>query len=359
MADGYVVRGPRRFTLEVWYPATLAAGQVAGTVYRVTTRDPSVSGTLAGRAVRDAAPAPTERFPLVIVSHGYPGNRFLLAHLGEQLASRGYVVVAIDHPESMYEDQQTFASTLYHRPTDQLFVLEEIARQAAPGSGSVLSGHVDVEHAGLVGYSMGGYGVLNAVGAGFTDAATRLPSAPPLGLLRERAASSDAYRQSRDPRIRAAIAIAPWGMQTGFWDGDGLSAVTTPLLFIAGSADTVAGYETGTRAAYRAASNSDRWLLTFANASHNAGAPVPAPAETYVATPGRTPGFLHYADPVWDSVRMNNIVDHFAVAWFDRYLKGDGEKSAFLAEGGGTRDLHGFLPHTSTGLTLEHLSPQP
>ena len=86
---------------------------------------------------------------------------------------------------------------------------------------------------------------------------------------------------------------------------------------------------------------------------------MPAPAETYVATPGRTPGFLHYADPVWDSVRMNNIVDHFAVAWFDRYLKGDGEKSAFLAEGGGTRDLHGFLPHTSTGLTLEHLSPQP
>ena len=42
------------------------------------TRDPAVRATLVGRAVRDAMPAREGRpFPLVIVSHGYPGNRFL------------------------------------------------------------------------------------------------------------------------------------------------------------------------------------------------------------------------------------------------------------------------------------------
>ena len=46
------------------------------------------------------------------------------------------VVVAIDHPESTYDDQQTFASTLYNRPFDQLFILNEMARLAEKGSGS-------------------------------------------------------------------------------------------------------------------------------------------------------------------------------------------------------------------------------
>jgi predicted dienelactone hydrolase len=59
--------------------------------------------TLSGRAARDAAPAEGE-FPLVIISHGYPGNRFLLSHLGENLASKGYVTVSIDHPDSTYDD---------------------------------------------------------------------------------------------------------------------------------------------------------------------------------------------------------------------------------------------------------------
>jgi len=35
----------------------------------------------------------------VIISHGYPGNRFLLSHLAENLASKGFVVAAPDHPD--------------------------------------------------------------------------------------------------------------------------------------------------------------------------------------------------------------------------------------------------------------------
>ena len=53
------------------------------------------------------------------------------------------------------------------------------------------------------------------------------------------------------------------------------------MLFVAGSVDDVAGYEKGTRAIYQGAVNADRYLLTFLNANHNAGAPIPAPAETY------------------------------------------------------------------------------
>ena len=51
---GPVVRYDRTLTLEVWYPATLAAGQKPGGEYRVITRDPAVMATLYGKAVRDA-----------------------------------------------------------------------------------------------------------------------------------------------------------------------------------------------------------------------------------------------------------------------------------------------------------------
>jgi predicted dienelactone hydrolase len=350
---GPTVRYDRTLTLEVWYPAALSSGQQSGGEYRTITRNPAVTTTLHGRAVRDAAPARAAVFPVVIISHGYPGNRYLMSHLGENLASKGFIAVSIDHKDSTYDDQKAFASTLYNRPLDQLFVLSEIDRLAKAGSGSFLAGLADASHTGLVGYSMGGYGVVNTIGGGFSEAAITGQSAPPNRLLADRAASNAAYRASADPRIRAAIAIAPWGMQTGFWDAEGLKGITTPVLFVAGSLDDVAGYEKGTRAIYAGAVNADRYLLTFVNAGHNAAAPYPAPVEaiTSPASAGASP-FSHYADAVWDTTRMNNILQHFATAFFGLHLKGEGDKQSFFDVG-----WKGFKRGTAAGLILEHTPP--
>jgi predicted dienelactone hydrolase len=350
---GPTARYDRTLTLEVWYPASLATNQKPGGDYHAITREPAITATLHGQAVRDAGPLTTEApFPLVIISHGYPGNRYLMSHLGENLASKGFVTVSIDHKDSTYDDQKAFASTLYNRTFDQLFVLNEMERLGKAGSGSFLAGRLDAARTGIVGYSMGGYGVVNTIGGGYSKASETLAGAPPNKLLAERGAANPEYRQSIDPRIKAAIAIAPWGMQVGFWDADGLKGISTPVLFVAGSVDDVAGYEKGTKAIYQGAVNADRYLLTFINANHNAAAPIPAPAETYVAAePGKAAAFAHYADAVWDTVRMNNILDHFATAYFDLYLKGDQEKKAYF-EG-----WKGFKRGTAVGLTLEHAAP--
>ena len=350
---GPTARYDRTLTLEVWYPAALTAGQKPGGDYRAITRDPAITATLHGQAVRDAVPLTSEPpFPLVIISHGYPGNRYLMSHLAENLASKGFVTVSIDHKESTYDDQKPFASTLYNRAFDQLFVLNEMERLGKPGSGSVLAGRLDASHTGIVGYSMGGYGVVNVIGGGYSKASETIAGAPPNKLLAERGAANPEYRKTMDPRIKAAIAIAPWGMVGGFWDAEGLKGVATPVLFVAGSADDVAGYEKGTKAIYQGAVNADRYLLTFLNANHNAGAPIPAPAETYVAAEaGKPAAFAHYADAVWDTVRMNNILDHFATAYFDLYLKGDADKKGYF-EG-----WKGFKRGTTVGLTLEHAAP--
>ena len=350
---GPTARYDRTLTIEVWYPAALAAGQKPGGDYRAITRDPAITATLHGQAVRDAAPLITAApLPLVIISHGYPGNRYLMSHLGENLASKGFITVSIDHKESTYDDQKAFASTLYNRAFDQLFVLNEMERLGKPGSGSFLSGRLDASRTGIVGYSMGGYGVVNVIGGGYSKASETINGAPPNKLLAERGAANAEYRKTMDPRIKAAIAIAPWGMAGGFWDAEGLKGIATPVLFVAGSVDDVAGYEKGTKAIYQGAVNADRYLLTFVNANHNAAAPIPAPAETYAAAEaGKPAAFAHYADAVWDTVRMNNILDHFATAYFDLYLKGDQEKQSYF-EG-----WKGFKRGTTVGLTLDHAAP--
>jgi predicted dienelactone hydrolase len=384
---GPTVRYDRPLTLEIWYPAALAPGQTAGGEYQVITRDPAVTATLRGKAVRDAAPRPRQPsgeagspsdpagFPLVIISHGYPGNRFLMSHIGENLASKGFVCVSIDHKDSTYDDQKAFASTLYNRPFDQLFVLNEIDRLSKRGSASFLAGLVDASRTGIIGYSMGGYGVVNVIGGGYSAASAALSTAPPNKLLAERGAANPAYQKARDPRIKAAIAIGPWGMQGGFWDLDGLKGIRTPVMFVAGSADDVSGYEKGTRAIYEGAVNADRYLLTFINANHNAAAPIPAPVETHAYSEAqRSYPFTHYADAVWDTTRMNNIFNHFATAFFGMHLKDEHDKQAYLAvvprgkdavysidRDGRPTATHtywkGFKRATAVGLSLEHAAP--
>lgn len=205
-------RYTRKLTLEVWYPATLAAGQKEHTVYTDVLgsgpNDPARPNTpfqFDGRAARDAAPA-TGRYPLVIVSHGYPGSRLQMSYLTENLASKGYVVVAIDHPESTRADKAGFASTLLNRRLDDLFVLDSVAAWAKPGSGNFLAGVADAGNTALIGYSMGAYGALNTVGAGVSAAAAAYV---PGGKLAVNQQGNADYESRRDARIKAVVAFAP------------------------------------------------------------------------------------------------------------------------------------------------------
>lgn len=72
-------------------------------------------------------------YPLIIVSHGYPGTRYMMSYLTENLASKGYIVVAIKHTESTVVNKADFSSTLLNRPKDTLFTLDKIAAMGQLG----------------------------------------------------------------------------------------------------------------------------------------------------------------------------------------------------------------------------------
>lgn len=366
-------RYDRPLTIELWYPA--AAGASGDTTFKAFLRDGTTEVDINGRAMRDAAPAtPDDAYPLVIISHGYPGNRFLLSHLAENLASKGYVVASIDHTDSTYRTQAAFGSTLVNRSLDQLFVLEEMAQMAAEGG--EMAGLYDADNAGLIGYSMGGYGAVITAGGGVTEASVAYPWGGPHGTLGIHLAGSDTHNALPDARIKTAVAFGPWGMNTGFWDNDGLAGVQIPMLFIAGSQDDVSLYEGGIRALWDGVSNVEAALLTYENGGHNSGAPMPAPKESYYYSEDK--GFdisEHYTDPVWDSARMNNVAQHFVTAWMDRNLKADDEAASYLElvensndgvwskeDDGTQKDDHsywkGFAEGTAKGLRYEVKVPQ-
>lgn len=359
-------RYDRPLTLEIWYPAEVGSGQIELTTYQdvlpATDTEPALPFSFSGRALDDATPdASGGPYPLVIVAHGYPGSRVQMTYLTENLASKGYVVVAIDHTESTFADQDAFQSTLYHRPLDIRFTLDTLA--AMHTDDTFLRGLVDADRTGIIGYSMGGYGALNAAGAGYNRVLQGFAGDFTAPLL----ADDPAYQAAQDDRIRAVVAVAPFGgdLQAAgapglsFWDDAGLAGLRVPTLFAVGTLDDVSQYETGVRRLYEQTVNSDRYLLIFENARHNIGSNPPPPEATAYTN------YERYSEPAWDKRRINNIMQHFVTAFLGIQLQGREEYRRYLAvatEPGESApiagaDWIGFPARAAVGLRLEHTPP--
>lgn len=353
----------RPITIEVWYPAnvgddakTVVYDEVMGT--RGDSLRPLTPFTFKGRAYRDATPKTGNKFPLVVVSHGYVGSRYLMTYLTENLASKGYIVAAIDHTDSTFKDANAFQSTLLNRPKDIRFVINEMEKMGAKGSKNNLEGVVDANNTAIIGYSMGGYGVLNVGGAGYSAGLAQFFTGMTGGstAISVHTAGNAAYEKMTDARIKAIVAFAPWGMERGVWDAEGLKGLKTPTFFIAGSQDDISGYEKGIKAIYEGAVNADRYLLTYMNARHNV-APNPPPAEALA--PGlHIDEYYRYAEPSWDQRKMNNINQHFVTAFIGKHLKNqDNTKFLEVQEDSNEKDWTGFKPRSSTGMELLHAQP--
>jgi predicted dienelactone hydrolase len=281
-----------------------------------------------------------------------------MSYLTENLASKGYIVAAIDHTDSTFKDANAFQSTLLNRPKDIRFVINEMEKLGAKGSKNKLENLVDASNTAIIGYSMGGYGVLNVGGAGYSDALAGFFTGMTGGStsISVNTANNEEYKKLVDDRIKAIVAFAPWGMERGVWDAEGLKGLKTPTFFIAGSQDDISGYEKGIKAIYEGAVNADRFLLTYKNARHNV-APNPPPVESLA--PGlHIDEYYRYAEPSWDQRKLNNVNQHFITAFLGLHLKKqDNAKFLELQVNSNEKDWTGFKPRSSTGMELLHVNP--
>lgn len=345
-------RYDRPLKVEVWYPADANA---TGTNQITAMMRNGELITLQGKAIQNAAPKTSGgAYPLVILSHGHPGNRHLMSPIAENIASKGYVVVAIDHIDSTYNTlgANGLDSALVNRPLDQLFVLNKIA-SLVQDSSSFLHGLANPDNTALIGYSMGGYGTLVTLGAGINQAtATAKP------LTAQHLSGSASHLAMADSRIKTAVTFAPAGTKHGWIDNSALADIKVPLLFIAGSVDATVGYEDGVRATWANTTSVNRSLLTFVGAGHNVGAPMSPPLEAYKFDSTFNMYLTnHYTDPVWDNLRMNNISQHFITAWLGKHLKADTNMDAYMdlaVDSDAT--WKGFASGTAKSLKFEKLS---
>jgi predicted dienelactone hydrolase len=343
----------RPLTIEIWYPATIPAGKEERVVYESAMPGmprPGVPSSfrVAGKALREAPPVAGQSFPLVVVSHGYPGSRTFMTWLTENLASKGYVVAAIDHTDSVFGQQRAFSSTLLNRASDQNFTIDALTTRSRD-TGDFLHGLVDPSRVAVVGYSMGGYGALATAGAGYSRQGGAAQAIPGSYFDRWLADSKEFQSRHRE-ELKAVVAIAPWGNQPpqNNWDAEGMAGIHIPSLFIAGDQDDVSGFEQGTRKAFQRAVNSDRYLLVFENARHNVGGNPPPPEAL-----GNFNTRAFFEEPVWRKDRIAAINQHFITAFLDLYVKGDATRREYLdlpMQSGDRPAWKGFQPRWALGL---------
>jgi predicted dienelactone hydrolase len=237
-------------TAMIWYPAT------SGATVRHHDFGPPNHPIFRGLDIaHDAKPLRTDRsLPLLLLSHGTGGSGASLAWLGGALAAKGYVVAAVDHPGNTALGRLTPEgfSLWWERADDMKDLLDMVL--ADPQLGPA----VDGSRIGAVGFSLGGYTVLELAGAhtnrqAFTDfchsaLADAICTPPeiasshvqnPLEGLPPSAETDASVARSgnsfRDPRVHAVFAIAPaLGMA---FDQGGLRDVAIPVEMLAGSAD--------------------------------------------------------------------------------------------------------------------------
>lgn len=366
LAQGRAVTADRVLPLRIWYPAKIVRGARTA-IYRATLvsepPNPPIGFTTPALAVQDA-PAAGQGYPIVLLSHGYNNDPVMMSWLAENLATKGYVVVGIEHHDPSIVDAAKAPATLLRRPLDIVFVL----RQLRAG---LLGKLADASRIALVGYSFGGYGVMTVAGARL-DPASPAVQALPKPLVEDYAGDGRNASLLHDGAIKAVVALAPAGGAPWTVWGAGVSNVRAPLLMLAGSVDRTVGYEQGPAAIFAAATGADRAMITFVNAGHSIGV-NPAPPEMR----GRLWDFDWFEDPVWRKERINAISTHFITAFLDLHLKGDASRAAYftvpseqsdnaawkgaeapyaaVSLGGDNPTWKGFVRNHQNGLILRHL----
>jgi predicted dienelactone hydrolase len=191
------------------------------------------------------APAVTDRLrrPLVIFSHGAGGNGSGYAWFGEYLAAHGYIVAMVYHYHANTYDSSALyvRNRLYQRPHDISIIITHLLHDKMWGP------RIDPDEVGVAGHSQGGFTSLWIGGAKINptlflryQTGWKNNQMVPAYIRDEMRVDAGPALDVRDPRIKAAFAMAPGDIQGFGMDADGLRQMTIPAYIIVGAGDTTA-----------------------------------------------------------------------------------------------------------------------
>jgi len=243
-------RADRRLAVDLWYPAVVTDEPFSryevlpGIAFEaaVARRDPHVA---------------SGRYPLIVLSHGRTGMRFVYAQLAEALAGRGSIVVACDHPGDALHDWLggTFVDDRTNevgRVADVAFLLDTLGvstgtdstasrPDADPAWPTGLAASVDPGRVAIIGHSYGAYTALATV-AGVRGVAP-------------------------DHRVRAVVGVQPY---TRTLSDAALGRVHTPTLLVVSEFDQTAPADPHGERPWQLVNAEPTWRLDLGGAAHHA-----------------------------------------------------------------------------------------
>ena len=372
-APTYGVRGPHpvgymSFSMErgapldgaVWYPALNSDGADEAITYDLLGPNMPLTpiSFIDGRAIADAEPdSVSGPYPLIVSSHGNAASFNIMAYQHEQLASYGFVVIAVAHEgttlrDSMMvqtpEQQAAFfaavTDSMVKRPlevTRALDYAETLTDAQAP-----LAGMIDLDHVGVIGVSYGGYTA--AVEAGvrfdFSDVsafcATTVPT-PPISLyvcsnFADDVASFETHLMDvagiegepgamwqplGDPRVDAVIGIVPGGPISLISD-QGLAAADKPMMIVRATLDEADQLDHHSQRLWDNISSAVKIMVTVENATHRSHS---------IAMRRWKPQWRRCAPSLRGTkFTCKTFTDHLITAFFLDQLTGDTEARAAL-----------------------------
>ena len=247
----------RKLPTEIWYPASIETENNVSPRNLKTMRDSAI--------VR-------KRLPLVLLSHGFGGDRMSLEWIAAALAQKGFIVAAVSHWGNTYENLIPQRSLEFpERPKDISFVVSKLLENPA------FKNSIDKKRIGALGYSIGGYTVLALAGAAMdydaiidfskTEQGIKEFSIPEMPNTIETANSAplrNYYKQNptmvKDKRIKAVFAISP-AIGGAFRDAKQMSRINIPVFIIGAEGDQITPPATNSAHYHKLIKNSDFYLF--------------------------------------------------------------------------------------------------
>ncbi|MGF1840678.1 alpha/beta hydrolase family protein [Vibrio atlanticus] len=220
----------RPLNTAIWYP-TLDASDTT-----LIGDNPAFIGT---QVIKDGE-IQSGTFPVVLLSHGYRGNWRNQNWLATELASRGYIVAATDHPGTTSFDQSPKqAAKWWERPQDMSRILDYLLSQTQ------WKQFANAENVTAIGHSLGGWTVMQLAGAKLdrpTFEANCLVYPNPricglaveLGLSKVQA-QEPSNKDLSDPRIQRVVSL-DLGLARSF-SANSLKGINVPALILAAGID--------------------------------------------------------------------------------------------------------------------------
>jgi predicted dienelactone hydrolase len=216
----------RPVTVEFWYPtdeevAQNETSQEEVWIHPKEARDAKLSEKRAS-------------YPLIMMSHGYRGDRRERTWLVDSLVRQGFVVASVDHFGNVWNQFDPIASLCFwDRAKDISFAISAVLEEPD------LKMKINQTKIGFVGYSMGGMTGLALAGAQAHHVKEIVKKTSDVSIPEPVLSTIDfaeAEKNYRDPRIRSMLLICPAAFA---YMPDSLKQIKVPIGIIASLDDEV------------------------------------------------------------------------------------------------------------------------